>query len=101
MYGNTGVVEDPFVVQLPTRKLYIRRELDSDVVYISSRALSKWCKDHVISLDNMLQELTRLGYASYGLNTKRSALGKDVPVLVGGTQTVYVFRVEQGNNNDQ
>lgn len=101
MYGNTGVVEDPFVVQLPTRKLYIRRELDSDVVYISSRALSKWCKDHVISLDNMLQELTRLGYASYGLNTKRFALGKDVPVLVGGTQTVYVFRVEQGNNNDQ
>ena len=28
MYGNTGVVEDPFVVQLPTRKLPRQTPLD-------------------------------------------------------------------------
>lgn len=99
-FGSFGNGTDPYVVQIPTRRLSVRRELDTETVYISSRELARWCKDRVISLDNMLQELQTHGYAAYGLNTKRFALGKDVPVLPTGTQTVYCFKVERGDINN-
>ena len=67
----------------------------TETVYISSRALSSWCRQKGISLDTMLQELQLHGYAQYGINTKRFALGKDVPTLPNGAQTVYCFRVER------
>lgn len=95
-YGSfDSVSDDPYVVQLPTRQMHIRRELDTETVYISSRALSSWCRQKGISLDTMLQELQLHGYAQYGINTKRFALGKDVPTLPNGAQTVYCFRVER------
>lgn len=100
-FGNIGTGNlDPYVVQIPTRKLLIRRELDTETVYISSRALTDWCKARVISLDNMLQELQQHGYAAYGLKTKRYILAKDVPSLPSGSQTVYCFRVERGEQNE-
>lgn len=84
---------DPYVVSLPSRMLYVRRELDSDTVYVSSRALADWCKRRGVSMETMLTELTALGYATYGLKTKRFALGYDVPSLVQATQMVYKFHV--------
>ena len=97
-FGGTNY--DPYVVSLPTRMLYVRREVDSDTVYVSSRALSDWCKRRGVSMETMLTELNTLGYAHYGLKTKRFALGCDVPSLVQATQMVYKFKVTKENSND-
>ena len=89
---------DPYVIQLPRDRLLIRREMDSDTIYVSSRALSAWCRANNISLDTMLQGLVKLGHASYGLDTRRFSLGRDVPMYASGTQTVYKFSME--NNKE-
>ena len=96
-FGSGGI--DPFVAQLPVKSLYIRRELDSETVYVASRALTDWCRHRVISLDVMLNDLKNKGFTPFGIDTKRTTLGRDVSALPQSSQRVYIFKL-QGETNE-
>ena len=90
-----GGIVDRFVVQIPSRKLLIRRELDTNTVFISTRALRDWCKQKCISLDVLLNDLVRQGFTRYGITPKRFVLASDIADLPQVTQTVYKFDLKE------
>lgn len=90
---------DPYVAQLPTRSLLVRRELDTGNTYVSSSALRIWCKRRGISLDSMLTDLGLRGFAPYGVAPMRFCLGSDVSTLPQSRQQIYKFRCVMEEEN--
>lgn len=90
---------DPYVVQLPTRKLEIRRELDSGTTYVATKALRGWAKEQGLSVDALLQDLANRGYLPWGTAPVRKQLGQDVPALPDVRSHVYKLKVGDGNGS--
>ena len=90
----SGPTIDPYIVQLPVKALLIRRELLTNTVYVSTRALTAWCKSRLISLDVMISDLKSKGLIPPDTDNKRAVLGKEVTALPQSSQRVYVFKLK-------
>lgn len=99
--GAGGVSVDPYVVQLPTRRLEIRREMDSGTVYVSTRALRSWAKAHGVSLDTMLKDLSGRGCLPWGAEASRRLLGQDVPAMPEVRASVFRLRLRSDDEEKE
>lgn len=100
--SNFADVLDPYIIQLPTQHLFIRRELVGSRVYVSTKALNAWCKQNGISLDSLLNDLRPTGQMPFGSEPRRERLASGVDHLPAGLQTAYVFKLRDGDKlNEQ
>lgn len=97
--GNPAFLQDPYIVQLPTRHLYIRREYDTGLTYVSSAFLQKWCALHAVSLDTMLTDLAARGLMPKGKDTTTHTLGRDVLSYAQRPQRVFRFLLKPADSN--
>ena len=93
MHFGVGFSNDPYVAQMPAHRLAVRRELETNMVYISTRALSKWCRDHGVSLDAMLQGLYKEKRMESTIGRKIN-LARSVPTLPQGQTMAYAIQLE-------
>lgn len=77
---------DLYVKTYPTRRITIRREMDKNVFYVSTKAFHKWCADNNYSVMVIMQDLERLGVLQGRLQYE---LGKHVRTFERARTQVY------------
>lgn len=98
--GNFNGI-DPYIVMAPSsHNVSIRREADTDTIYIAASALNDWCKQKRISRDAMLAELEKNGYMPYGSETATVKLAKFVPVYPQNRSRVYTVVIPPQDRDD-
>lgn len=98
--GNFNGI-DPYIVMAPSsHNVLIRREADTDTIYITASVLGDWCKQRHISKDTMLTELEKNGYMPYGKSPSQVKLAKFVPVYPQNRSRVYTIIVPAKDRED-
>lgn len=91
--NHTNPALDPYVKYAPTRKLQMRLELDTGVLYVSTKYFNQWCQDNRLSQSIILQDLITAGM--WNRRDRMSvALGKHVPLMDRGRTTAYKFNLK-------
>lgn len=83
---------DPYVKYLPSHKVHMRLEADTQTLYVSVKYFRTWCQMNKLSSEVILQDLLRSGRWQKQ-DKMLKALGKDVPLYDRGRTTVYKFNL--------
>lgn len=83
---------DAYVKAHPARKLQIRREIDTNTYYISTKAFTRWCLDNNYSVSVILYELQRQGLYCGKL---QCSLGKCVKAYDRSRTQTFKIRLQE------
>ena len=99
--ADPGVISgiDSYVKAFPTHALYVRKELDTNTYYVSTKQFNKWCIQNGISPDVTMRELEAAQVWQKG-NKYQYSLGAQVRALNHNRSMVYKFKLIDNEGDD-